>query len=503
MAELNTVAADGIDREAYSRTRESLSPLNVLEQKFGRLLPHASALLQDLFLAFFKLEPQLIPAKLLPASVMINRQILAMLYESDEFRALRERTRLDQHQAVTATLRVGAQVHELLREVFRGRPQDLGDAMLAAKEELDLERLQDTPVPQARDMEADERGPDDGERDHEIAEALARLESHRRRQQGAARYFTKHVDTLDTELQRASRESESSEQAAQAYSAGGGANVDAQTRIELGERILQSNRLRKLAKILGAMKELASEQRRRRIARMPEELHSLSLGAELERLLPVELVGLRCANVPSRLRSLYRDFLRRFAERQLNQYRIDAPPARGPMVVCLDGSGSMQGSKELWAKAVALTLMDITRRERRAFLGIIFSAGGPLFEVRLEGQTSRRSASYELDQKLRFAEHFPAGGTDFEQPLARAAQAVTEGDCRHGDILFISDGQAPVSEDLVDRLRALKRRHRFKIRVLDVDADQHARHEMARFADSVTAVKDLAGDSLGELFGSL
>ena len=50
------------------------------------------------------------------------------------------------------------------------------------------------------------------------------------------------------------------------------------------------------------------------------------------------------------------------------------------MVICVDGSGSMSGSKELWAKAVALTLMDIARREKRACLALVFSAGDPLAE---------------------------------------------------------------------------------------------------------------------------
>ena len=209
----------------------------------------------------------------------------------------------------------------------------------------------------------------------------------------------------------------------------------------------------RLARLVGAMRRIGVRGSASTRARSPQETHSITTGNDLGRVLPSELGGLR-ASGPGRLARLRRaDFLRRFVEHQLLQYRLEAPAQRGPMVICLDGSGSMQGSKELWGKAVALTLMEIARRERRRCLAIIFSSGSPPFEVELLGKgTHRRSgqrAEVRDDDVMRFAEHFPGGGTDFGPPLERALEAVTEGDYRRGDIVFITDGQATVAEPLL------------------------------------------------------
>ena len=178
------------------------------------------------------------------------------------------------------------------------------------------------------------------------------------------------------------------------------------------------------------------------------------------------------------------------------------------MVICLDGSGSMQGAKELWGKAVSLTLMEIARRERRRCLAIIFSSGRQLFEVELLGKAGQTTqigsrAMVRDDDVLRFAEHFPGGGTEFEPPLERALEAVTEGDYRRGDIVFITDGQAQVGEMLLQRIDVLRRRHRFRIRAILVDVSDHERSTVARFADEIHEVTDLAKTQLDDLYAGV
>ena len=175
------------------------------------------------------------------------------------------------------------------------------------------------------------------------------------------------------------------------------------------------------------------------------------------------------------------------------------------MVVCVDGSGSMQGSKELWAKAVALTLMDIARREKRRCLAIVFSSRHQIFEVELLGKRAANHARADIldDNLLDFAEYFPGGGTDFEAPLTRALDAVATGDYRRGDIVFITDGQARVSPELLADLRARRKKHRFSVRGILVDVAESNVATLKRFCDEVRLVSDLATDSLGDLFASV
>ena len=281
---------------------------------------------------------------------------------------------------------------------------------------------------------------------------------------------------------------------------GGEGKVSVEKRLELGERLAKSKKLQLLARLTGAFREVAFEARRRRVARAPQELHEIKAGAELNRLLPSELLGLS-----KRRRALPLEFLRRLTEGQLLQFDLHGPAARGPMVVCVDGSGSMQGSKELWAKAVALTLMEVARRERRRCLAVVFSGTEVLFEVELLGQGRRGQGRMRVldDAVLSFAEHFPGGGTNFEAPLRRALSAVAEGAYRRGDVVFITDGEATVSDELVADIKAAKKKHRFKIRSIEVDVAGSRAETLERFSDEVRKISDLTADSLADLFAAV
>ena len=99
--------------------------------------------------------------------------------------------------------------------------------------------------------------------------------------------------------------------------------------------------------------------------RSSEELLEVEQGDALHRLLPHELLSLHHP-------VLRKDFYRRFLDQELIQYSLRGveDKGKGPMIVCLDGSSSMSGDKEIWSKAVTLTLLEIARKQRRLFRSI-------------------------------------------------------------------------------------------------------------------------------------
>lgn len=507
MAELNAVLADGYDREAFARALGRREALRAAAGRLASLLPHPEPLLCDLFCALFKLNVVLRPAKALSPSVLINRSVLEAVSQSEHLPALRRSTELDAARAATATALLAEQVLRALRREFRQRPEELLHALESARDEelLEQRRSERDTLERSEAFDAAQKKALAAELDEEIAALEAKGARDRRRQRAASRSAAGIGEAIDAEMETLSERLGAAEGHARGLGLGSGTGgVDAERRLELGDRIMRSQKLRLLARLVGALREAAFEARRRRVARSPQELHAVTLGAELERLLPAELLGLRRRDRGEIGRGLHVDFLRRFSERQLLEYRLDAAAERGPMVVCVDGSGSMQGSKELWGKAVALTLMEIARREHRACLAIVFSSGEPLFEVELLDKAkggARRSVRDE--EVLRFAEHFPGGGTDFEPPLERALAAVTAGSYRRGDVVFITDGHAPVSDGLLQRIARERKRHRFRIRAILVDVGDHERRTVERFAHDVRAVTDLAADTLADLFASV
>jgi uncharacterized protein with von Willebrand factor type A (vWA) domain len=141
--------------------------------------------------------------------------------------------------------------------------------------------------------------------------------------------------------------------------------------------------------------------------------------------------------------------------------RGEQEAARGGIVCCCDSSISMAAPdsfpNEERAKAMALALLHQCRRQGRPFYGIHFGdrwRSGPdkgkpqLLEYDFSG-------TYDAERVLDFAETFIGGYTNFQYPLDRGlalleAEHATVGRT-DGDIVFITDGEADVTDEWAER----------------------------------------------------
>jgi uncharacterized protein with von Willebrand factor type A (vWA) domain len=133
--------------------------------------------------------------------------------------------------------------------------------------------------------------------------------------------------------------------------------------------------------------------------------------------------------------------------------RLQRPKAkaeRGPIIVCVDTSGSMQGGKELIAKACVLEAMRCAHRDQRPCYLYCFS--GPENIVEHELALSQTG----LEQLSTFLEGSFSGGTDFTEPLTRAIRRVAAGEWQQADILIASDGEFGVVREVALQAIALK-----------------------------------------------
>src|SRR5205814_10045337 len=190
--------------------------------------------------------------------------------------------------------------------------------------------------------------------------------------------------------------------------------------------------------------------------RAREEVFDVRFGSDLERLLPPELLALHHP-------LLRRDFARRLVEGRLLSYSLRGAEerGRGPMIVCLDGSSSMAGDKEIWSKAVALTLLEIARRQRRLFRSICFSSEDMPLQV-LDLNVGSRYESETL-KVMDLAEYFPGGGTDFQKPLDAALECLKRSKYKKGDIVFITDGECQVTSEWAEKFRKEKEKLGFSL----------------------------------------
>lgn len=505
MSELQTVEVDGYDRDVFDQILHSEKALQAHQERLARLLPHPRALLLDLFAVLFKLNVMVRAPLEIQPSALVNRRLVEAVLGRPGIQELRQRTRLDTSETRHALVLL---VDRMLRALLRrdiNPAASLSEGMEAAEDETALTEAQ-------KALEHLESGefpidPDVAKNlskqiKNEIRDLSSKLKKARSQQTAHANALPLDLDNeISASVERMTSELGELDNQLRGLGLSHPNHPNAaRRRLELGEKLAHSKKLRLVARLAGTLKDVALTNRKKKIPRAPQTVHAVTTGSDLAHLLPSELPGLN-----RRRRGVHLDFLRRFTEKRLMQYDLRSPASRGPMVVCVDGSGSMSGSKEIWAKAIGLTLMEIARRERRGCLAMVFSDSDQLFEVELlsaRRHTGRRTAAND-QSVLQFAEFFPGGGTNFEQPLGRALKAVTEGPYKNGDIIFITDGQAPISQSLVESLRAGKKSHRFKIRGILVDVDHNQVDHLSSVADDVIHIQELSEAAIGSFFSAV
>ena len=249
--------------------------------------------------------------------------------------------------------------------------------------------------------------------------------------------------------------------------------------------------------MVGRMKEHALALRRKIFERTDEELFEVGIGAEVSRLLPTELVTLHHP-------ILRKDFTRRFVDNELLLYSLRGieEKGKGPVVVCLDGSSSMAGDKEVWAKALTLTLLEIARRQRRLFRTICFSSA----ETPLQIFDLNPRERYEADMGtvMELAEYFPGGGTDFETPLNAARECLRQSRFKRGDIVFITDGECQVKPEWAEEFRADKEEMGFSLFSILIDVGGSSTiGTLKEFSDKISTVSRLTSEGVKDLFVKL
>ncbi len=113
----------------------------------------------------------------------------------------------------------------------------------------------------------------------------------------------------------------------------------------------------------------------------------------------------------------------------------------GPILVCLDGSASMQGEPENIAKALVLEALRIAWQENRACYVYLFSGPDQILQHELD------LTQGGLSQLLTFLTQTFHGGTDIIQPLLTALQKTQQEEWKRADVLLVTDGRFPITDE--------------------------------------------------------
>ncbi|HLI79012.1 MAG TPA: VWA domain-containing protein [Candidatus Binataceae bacterium] len=505
---ISWLESDSYDRRAWNEIRSTAPSLATLADSGGELIPHFDALLQDLFFSLFKYNLIFQKPDAVRRSAILNRTILDQLIPSQTFEALKNRTLLEEDKAAIAAIVLGEQVLEMVRGERIVNRKDMLDLWDLAHQEDDLKEKSDALKNVQEMQEGGKEG--DGEPDAELKEKIAKLAEaaenaakvSEARLNQKARQVESDIKNGDlTQLKRMelraaelAGEIDQATEDSHAFSRefGQGGRMPAGERLELGRRLARNKKLGELARMVGRFKQDARAIRKRTLERGVAEAYDVERGADLGRMIPSELVAMHHP-------ILRHDFHRRLLEGSILQYRLqdDEQKHKGPMVVCVDVSSSMEGQKELWSKAVSLTLMDIARRQRRLFRAVMFSSSNV---VKVLDLNRERRYQPEMSKVMELAEFFPGGGTDFEAPIDAAMDLIEEKKLKRADIVIITDGECQVSDTWLAHLKERKDELDFSIFAVLVDVGSSEMSTLAQFSDRITSIKQLSAEGTRDIF---
>jgi uncharacterized protein with von Willebrand factor type A (vWA) domain len=496
------IVHDGFDVETFEQAADDYARLARTVEETAGAIRSGPALLRDLFWSFHKRAPRIEPVAPLSPAHEINREIVEQILSTTEWREMRESGTVgDPLSSAMATIGCAAsavaaldnetirylnQLHELSGEVERlfVQAEALDELAALALDEERSEQLK---------REAAEARADAAKKDKKAERLNRKLEeSIEERGQKVRRAVRRGLTEAMAEVERAN-------DAVNAFSggydtgfgtengAGGRNSLSTKEKLVIAQQVGRSPKLQQIAAVCGRFTRIALQQQKTRVKHPPDEITSITAGAEIERLLPSEIALLADPDLEDL-------FYLRFAERGLMQYDLigHEPEGQGPIIIAIDESGSMTAdyggmSGEVWSKAVTLALLSIARLQKRDLAVIHFS--GP-DDLRLDLFPKGEATPAEV---IACASFFFNGGTVFEPWMEKALELVDGSQFERADVICVSDGISDVSPEA--QAEWAKRRAERGMRAYGVLIGSNQGEALLdEISDAVFRLDDLRGD---------
>ena len=229
----------------------------------------------------------------------------------------------------------------------------------------------------------------------------------------------------------------------------------------LAQEMLKNRKISEVIEKLGRSYISPIKKQKTKIdRRLNNELYGIHKSNDLSRLLPCEIVNFEDEDLEYLFYSKYLEenlLSYELIGNGTEEYSSENAGGKGPVVACLDTSGSMNGRPLLKAKALLLATSKILKKENRSLHIILFGSANEIKELNV-------THDKEGSQILSFLMQGFGGGTNFETPLTRAMEIIQEKEkYNKADILMITDGQCDVSTEFKQRLSHQSRQYDFSV----------------------------------------
>lgn len=428
---VNVIEKDAFDQLAWSGVSEARNVAKLYEDQ------SQEGVVQDIFNSLYKAEP-----KVVDQAPVAQKGVLEQMMQLPEFDQLRSGTQVDDIASAIGTMELAPQVLEQYKKVIEKLKQKYANSR--PQEGLSLSDL---------------LGEDD----------MAQLRQSLRRALDEAQEATDEVDGMARAWGLNSEEFKS---------------LPFEDRLAIAERLRSQRNLKNITDLVGRFKNVVNAASATVPSHGYDEIVDTGLGDDIPRLVPSEFFKF------SKQKTLfYKDLL----EKKLLNYNLKGVEnlGKGPIIICQDKSGSMQGGRDEWATAVAIAMSDLATKQNRAF-GVIH------FEATVgKSYYWPRNHKPSVMEKINMASVGTAGGTDFYKALKAAYELRNkEPELKPCDIVLITDGEYIFTDDQLAEILEIKKQTQVRIYGIAISdgASYSSGLTLKSFCDQINVV-----NSLGEI----
>ena len=429
---ITVVKKDGLDEVCFEMVRDQSKLKTLCEDGV------TAGLVQDVFTSFFTHDP-----KVTEESEPVQSGIVQQFMDLPEFKQVRASTEGDDLASAIGSLQFAP---------------DLVVAYKRAKEEFEKQQ-----------KEAEEQGKPGPKN---LKDALSDKDQTLLRQ------------ALRRGLESAQEQADKFQDMAKAWGVDKGElkEVPFAERFKMADQMLKSSKIKKIADLAGRFKNIVQSAAATVPVHGVDEIVDIGQGNDLGRLVPSELIKL--IESPEL-------FMMDYLEGKLMVYNMrgNEDLGQGPIIACLDISGSMEGQREEWSKAVVLSLMALAQKQKRSFGFIAFNTG--IAEQKFWPKTKPAS----LKEKMAVASISSTGGTDFYAPLMGAFKMrMSDPTLRPADFIFITDGECGMQDSQQQQIKDLKAETNvriYSIAINDGGYGETSGSTLKAFSDQIAVVNNL------------
>lgn len=434
----NAVEFFELDLDIYNNIFKNSPRIIENMESFKKTISTFEKLSEDMYLSLFKKNIELMHMEDISPKYWLNYIIIKKLYEIDEFEDLKESCSLNFFKSILATDLLGQELIKSLKEL------SMNSKAFGTKLDNQIKYIEDY----RKEKELKEKDLNALEaiksqildNIHDIDKYISDYNLVYASVSEALRQFLATFRTIATWGFDNNRLTPTSYE----------------EKIEVSAKLRTLRKVKDISEMAGRFKESASELQRKKIKEEGLEVCGVELGNEIHKVLPSEKLFLA-------RESTKKSFYKKLTQKELLSYKYknNRAKSKGPIICCIDTSGSMEGEREVWSKSVAISLLDIAINQKREFVAVMFS--NKVYKV-LEFTKHRIEPSklYEL------ATFFYGSGTNFIEPLEKSIELISGARYKYADIVFITDGKAYIEPEFVEEFKFVKEKKEFRMITVNV-----------------------------------